>query len=113
MKRRPEMLTAKRLRLGTDLVDSRVAADIVRVVHARDGLALVDLVPTAALAHVRVQHVLVHGVVDGLDPVRVVIGNVRVRRPLHLAVDAGVDEEEGVQVDDVLLACFGAVPGAV
>lgn len=110
--RAADLVAAERLGRRADPVDGGVDADVVGVVRFRYFDALGDLVPAAPVALPRVYHAQVDGLVDGLDAVGVVVRHLRVVRVHDLTVYARVNEDEGVQVEDVVLAVT-PVPCAV
>lgn len=75
-------------------------------------MTIIDLVSAATGANVRVHHKGLRGVVDRLETVCVIVHNLIVGRPLCLTVDAGVDEDKGIKVDEELLA-FGSGPSTI
>lgn len=95
---------AETLRSFTNFVDSLVDAEVLRVPDSSELAAIDDLIFAGTRAFERVGHVEVLGFVDGLDVVGVVVGHCWVGGPLDEAVDAAVDDHEGVDVQDGVLA---------
>jgi hypothetical protein len=88
----------------TDVVYGLVDSQIQRIAQSGCFAAVYDLVAAGARALEGVGHVEVLGLVDGLDAVGVVVGHGRVGGPLDEAVDAAVDDHEGVDVQQGVLA---------
>lgn len=95
---------AETLRSLTNLINSLVYAQVLRVADSSEFATLDDLVFASARSLEGVGHVEVLRLVDGLDVVGVVVGHCRVGGPLDQAVDAAVDDHQGVDVQDGVLA---------
>ena len=80
------------------------AVDLTRVAQGGCFAAVYDLVAAGSGALEGIGHVKVLGLVDGLDAVGVVVCHCVVGGPLDEAVDAAVDDHEGVDVQDRVLA---------
>jgi hypothetical protein len=87
-----------------DVVYSRVDPEVLRVTHSRCFAAVDDLVAAGSRSLEAVGHVQVLGLVYGLDAVGVVVGHCGVGGPLDEAVDAAVDDHEGVDVQEGVFA---------
>jgi hypothetical protein len=96
--------SAETLRRLTDVVHRRVDPEVLRVAYGRCFAAVDDLVAAGSRAFKRVGHVQVLGLVHGLDAVGVVVGHSGVGGPLDEAVDAAVDDHEGVDVQEGVFA---------
>ena len=59
---------------------------------------------TVTLTIVCVQFLLIHNLVDRLNAVCVVVGNVRLRRPLDLTVDITVNDYQRIEVYNIHIA---------
>lgn len=95
---------AETLSCLTDFINSLVHAQVLRIADSSEFATLDDLVFAGAGAFERVCHVEVLRLVDGLDVVGVVVGHCWVGGPLDEAVDAAVDDHQGVDVQDGVLA---------
>ena len=88
----------------TNFINSLVHAQVLRIAHSSEFAALDDLVFAGAGSLEGVGHVEVLRLVDGLDVVGVVVRHCRVGGPLNEAVDAAVDDHQGVDVQSGVLA---------
>jgi hypothetical protein len=95
---------AERLRRLANIVHRLVDSQVQRVAQRGCFAAVYDLVAASSGALEAVGHVEVLGLVDGLDAVGVVVGHGGVSGPLDEAVDAAVDDHEGVDVQERVLA---------
>ena len=95
---------AERLRRLADIVHRLVDSQVQRVAQGGCFAAVYDLVAAGSGALEGIGHVKVLGLVDGLDAVGVVVCHCGVGGPLDEAVDAAVDDHEGVDVQDRVLA---------
>ena len=88
----------------TNLIDSLVHAEVLRIADSSELATLDDLVFASTWSLKRVGHVEILRLVDGLDIVGVVVRHCRVGGPLDEAVDAAVDDHQGVDVQNRVLA---------
>jgi len=95
---------AETLRSLTNLIDSLIHTQVLRIAESSEFATLDDLVFASAWSLERVGHVEVLRLVDGLDVVGVVVRHCWVGGPLDQAVDAAVDDHQGVDVQDGVLA---------
>lgn len=89
------------------MVDGFVIAGSLRVAFCCKSLAFeYESFATGLGAVEVVESFLVEGLVDGLDTVSVIVGELGVVRFLNQEVDAAVDDTESIEVDDVLFSFF-------
>ena len=103
--------SAEALRGLADVVDGGVDALVGGIEEYGEAATGADLVAAAIGTGVRIQHSRVHALIDSLDAVCVVVGDVGIRGPLDLPIYAAVDDHERVEVDDVHFADVG--PSAI